>query len=161
MGGRHCETERTVTFTRTGDADLSSLPNPGNQRARVASPAAAWHGRYHGTATPNTNRAASSWDSTFLTDCLRSGERCVTYSTNENGFDIQIFADNKWVFNFDGNSNCAAGGTAPTKINWEFPLPEPPQDPITLITGRGHREITGGGCAGAYDEDVKYDRTGN
>jgi serine/threonine-protein kinase len=42
-----CYNKRTVTFTRTGDTDLSTLPDPARQAPRVVSPAAGLHGRYH------------------------------------------------------------------------------------------------------------------
>jgi hypothetical protein len=49
----NCETERTVTFTRIGDVDLNSLPDPASQPVRVTSPATAWHGHYRITQTPD------------------------------------------------------------------------------------------------------------
>ena len=39
--------KRTVTFTRTGDVDINSLPDPATLPPRVVSPAEALHGRYH------------------------------------------------------------------------------------------------------------------
>jgi serine/threonine protein kinase, bacterial len=55
---------------------------------------------------------------------------------------------------------CAAGGTSHVKVSEEFPLPQPPQDPITLLTGHGHNESTGAACPSAdYDETLV--RTGD
>jgi Protein kinase domain len=156
-----CETERTVTFTRIGDVDTNSLPDPASQAVRIPSPAEGWHGRYHGTHTPlNRNIGIYHWDATYQTDCLRTGERCLSHALTG---DRIVFADGKWTYNFDGMSHCndRIGGSFPTKVSYEMPLPQPLQDPIALLTGRGHRETTGGNCAGSYDEDWKYERTGD
>ncbi|WP_414686308.1 serine/threonine-protein kinase [Mycobacterium sp.] len=154
-----CITERTVTFTRTGDVDTSKLPDPATQAPRVASPAEAWHGRYHGTRTPQDNHPPASWDSNLQTDCLRTGERCVSYDTEQTK--VYIFADGKWLWNFDGKSKCNGVQEFEDKSSWELPLPQPPQDPITLLTGHGHRDVIGSACARSYNENVKFERTGD
>ena len=158
-----CETERTVTFTRIGDVDTNSLPDPASQAVRVASPAGAWHGRYHGTHTPDTNQVKPvSWDTSVDTHCLRTGERCISYSHNDFESDKLLFADGKWAFNYDGNVPCQAGGSPTAHVHYELPLPQPPQDPIMLLVGHGRRAVTGGGaCANSYDEEWKYERTGD
>ncbi|WAC93197.1 serine/threonine-protein kinase [Mycobacterium sp. Aquia_213] len=154
-----CETERTVTFIRIGDVDVNSLPDPASEAPLVPSPAAAWHGHYHATKRRlDTSSKPTSWDATIETDCLRTGDRCMSDHHGAN----YPFADGKWTFNFDGTKPCDAGGSNPTKIYQEYPLPQPPQNPIPLLTGRGHRIVTGGnGCAGSYDEEVKFERTGD
>ena len=49
-----------------------------------------------------------------------------------------------------------------TKAYEEIPLSEPPQDPIALLIGLSHRDITGGGgCAGSHSEQLKFERTGD
>ncbi|OBF88485.1 hypothetical protein A5791_17610 [Mycobacterium sp. 852002-51163_SCH5372311] len=157
-----CETERTITFTRTGDVDLNSLPDPASQPVRVASAAEAWHGRYRITHTPaNTRFKAMSDDGTVQTTCLRTGERCVSVN-HGHGTDVYNFANGKWIYTYDGNQNCSAGGSVPTKVYWELPLPQPTQDPITQMTGFGHRDIAGSGaCAGSYNEALNVERTGD
>jgi serine/threonine protein kinase len=167
-GPPDCETERTVTFTRIGDVDLNTLPDPAGQPVRVPSPAEAWHGRYHGTHTAvNANKQPMSWDTSVETDCLRTGERCISSGQGDSeGSHSYIFAGGQWTYSFEGTSNCinrgSKVGTIQTKIYWELPLPQPPQHPITLLTGHGHRDATGGGsCAGSYDEEVKFERTGD
>jgi serine/threonine-protein kinase len=156
-GPNECQTERTVTFTRIGDVDLNSLPDPASQPVRVASPAEAFHGHYRETQTPDSSHwKTQTWDKPAVrTDCLRTGERCIS-----NAGDVYIFADGKWTYNFDGTGGCN-GGPAPTKRHWELPLPQPPQDPITLLTGHGHADITAGACASSYNEEVKFERTGD
>ena len=44
-------TKRTVTFTRTGDADVTKVPDPAALPPRAVSPAQALHGRYHEALT--------------------------------------------------------------------------------------------------------------
>jgi serine/threonine-protein kinase len=159
----NCETERTVTFTRIGDVDLNSLPDPDSQPLRVASPAAAWHGHYQLTQTPvNANKSPASRDISVETDCLRTGERCLSYVHESKGQNFYLFADGKWVLDFAGKTPCVSGGSDSTKTYWEFPLPQPLQDPITLLTGHGHKDVTGSAeCVGSYDEQVKFERTGD
>ncbi|OBA82675.1 hypothetical protein A9W99_11225 [Mycobacterium sp. 1164966.3] len=160
IGPPNCETDRTITFTRIGDVDLNSLPDPASQPVRVASPAAAWHGRYRGTTT-SPKRTTVSWDTSVETYCLRTGERCVSYEHSD-GSRHYFFADGKWVYNSDSQAPCAGHGSFPTKTDWVFPLPQPSQDPIRLLTGHGHTQVTGSTtCAGSYDQEVKYERTGD
>ncbi len=81
-----CGMKRTVTFTRTGDVDLDSLPDPAGQAPRVVSPAEALHGRYHPTRTSaNVGNLKITWpeyDYVVRTDCLRTGERCMSFFRN-------------------------------------------------------------------------------
>jgi serine/threonine-protein kinase len=41
-----------------------------------------------------------------------------------------------------------------------FALPQPPQDPITLLAGSGREEILGSSCPNT-DVDVQFTRTGD
>ncbi|EUA09938.1 anchored-membrane serine/threonine-kinase domain protein [Mycobacterium kansasii 732] len=41
----------------------------------------------------------------------------------------------------------------------QYPLPHPPQDPITTLTGHGNQEQTGS-CAANVDFDETFTRTG-
>jgi serine/threonine protein kinase len=157
-----CETDRTVTFTRIGDVDTNSLPDPAGQAARVPSPASAWHGRYHETSSPDTNRFKPySRDASVETACLRTGERCISYSHADTTYDIRIFADGKWTTDYVGTARCEDNNSFSTHFHSEFLLPQPPQDPITLLTGHAHNVATGSACAGTYDYEVKYERTGD
>lgn len=141
---KNCGTDRTVTFTRIGDVDLNSLPDPASQPVRVASPAEAWHGRYHETQTPDAKYNPSSENFFVQTDCLRTGERCVSVGKTDKGAEGYVFADGKWVTQFGGPSICPdPNQSVSDKYHWELPLPQPPQDPITLLTGHGHRDVTG------------------
>jgi hypothetical protein len=42
----------------------------------------------------------------------------------------------------------------------QYPLPQPPQDPITVLTGRGHYTITGD-CPFDSDFESRVERSGD
>jgi hypothetical protein len=156
-----CESKRTVTFTRTGDADINSLPDPASQPPRVASPAEALHGRYQQTTTyTNNNKNPAQSNYAVRTDCLRTGDRCMSYFHSPNTKLPLVFESVKWIEDLVGDAPCSTGGTSHIKVTAEYPLPQPPQDPITLLTGHGHLEGTGSKCVGG-DFDEKYVRTGD
>jgi serine/threonine protein kinase, bacterial len=46
------------------------------------------------------------------------------------------------------------------KLTAEYPLPDPLQDPIPLLTGHGSNVTTGSACTGGDFED-KFERTGD
>ena len=123
-----CAEKRTVTFTRTGDVDVNSLPDPGSLPPRVASPAEALHGRYHLTRT-FANGAPSNQDGpAVITDCLRTGDRCMSYF-HSGSFDTpMVFSGGNWNMNVEHDEdapNC--GGPVGVKITGQYPLPQPPQ----------------------------------
>jgi hypothetical protein len=68
--------------------------------------------------------------------------------------------EGKWSLNRVADQPCPAGGTTHTKDTVEYPLPQPAQNPVTLLTGRGHQEDTGSKCAG-FDYADKFVRTGD
>jgi hypothetical protein len=156
-----CANERTVTFTRTGDVDVSSLPDPGTLPARVVSPAEALHGRYHQSSVqPNGFREQN--DYVARTDCLRAGDRCMTLFHRPPGSAMAlVFADGKWVYDREFDAPCSRGGVTHARIVVPFPLPAPPQDPVALIAGHGHEELTGAPGCGSTDVDVKFARVGD
>jgi serine/threonine protein kinase, bacterial len=153
--------KRTVTFTRTGDPDLARVPDPASLPPRAASPSTALHGRYHETITyANGGSAPGQDDLTVRTVCLRTGERCMSLFHAIDGVVPLVFSGNKWTRDDEGTVPCNLGGTAHIKLSAEYPLPDPLQDPISLLTGRGHNETTGSACAGGAFED-KFERTGD
>ncbi|MGO9507647.1 MAG: hypothetical protein ACLPXZ_09995 [Mycobacterium sp.] len=157
----NCHAERSVTFTRISDVDLTSLPDPASQPPRVISPANALHGRYHITATLDDTRPPSSSDLSIETDCLRTGERCVSYQHATGEYATLVFAEDNWTYGMDGTRPCHDGGTAQDTVEWTLPLPQPPQNPITLLTGRERLQVNGTACAGWYGGALKYERTGD
>jgi Protein kinase domain len=158
-----CAEKRTVTFTRTGDVDVNSLPDPSNLPARVASPAEALHGRYHMTRK-FANGAPSNQDGpAVITDCLRTGDRCMSYF-HSGSFDTpMVFSGGNWNMNVEHDEdapNC--GGQVGVKITGQYPLPQPPQMPITLLAGHGHLSENGSApCDVNVDFDETYTRIGD
>jgi serine/threonine-protein kinase len=155
-----CGSKRAVTFTRTGDVDVNSLPDPATQPPRAVSAAEALHGHYHETVTSAGGQ--DEYDYVVRTDCLRTGDRCMSYFNNPDRALPLVFADGKWSWDRDApDTPCLPGGTTHAKLAATYPLPAPPQDPITLLTGHGYVENTGL-CAhlpGAFDDN--FVRTGD
>jgi hypothetical protein len=153
-----CAEKRTVTFTRTGDVDVNSLPDPTKLARRVVSPGEALHGVYHisrvftGGAMPPQNA-----DETVRTDCLRTGERCVSYFYSKTTDTPMVFSDDKWVFDIYHVAETSPGCSNLTVTSHaEYPLPVPPQNPVTLLKGHGHHEQTGNCMANVdWDETIK------
>jgi serine/threonine-protein kinase len=153
--------KRTVTFTRTGDPDLAKAPDPASLPPRAASPSTALRGRYHETITyANGGSAPGQDDLTVRTVCLRTGDRCMSLFHAIDGVVPLVFSGDKWTRDDEGTVPCNSGGTAHIKLSAEYPLPDPLQDPIPLLTGHGHNETTGSTCAGGAFED-KFERTGD
>lgn len=161
----NCYSKRNVTFTRTGDADISALANPADQPARIVTPALSLHGMYHlvttytsGPRPPKPQEA----DYSVETVCLRSGDRCISRfvrTDGSSGTQLLVFADNVWTRNDEYDASCPTGGTSHVKINGTFPLPSPAQDPIGLLTGTGFKDESGSACVGGNYE-MKFNRTG-
>jgi serine/threonine-protein kinase len=153
--------KRTVTFTRTGDPDLTKVPDPASLPPRAVSPSTALRGRYHETITyANGGSAPGQDDLTVQTVCLRTGDRCISLFHAIDGVVPLVFSGGKWSRDDEGTVPCNTGGTAHIKLSAEYPLPEPLQDPIPLLTGHGHNETTGSTCTGGDFED-KFERTGD
>jgi serine/threonine-protein kinase len=157
-----CSTaKRAVTFTRTGDPDLSKVPDPAALPPRAASPSTALRGRYHETITyANGGSAPGQDDLTVRTVCLRTGDRCMSLFHAIDGVVPLVFSSGKWTRNDEGTVPCNLGGTVNIKLSAEYPLPDPLQDPIPLLMGHGHNVTTGSACAGGDFED-KFERTGD
>lgn len=155
-----CGFKRTVTFTRTGDVDVANLPDPASQAPRVMSPAEALHGRYHGTLT-YYDGSKSDDDYVVRTDCLRRGERCISYLRSPDALVQLVFANGKWTRDNQWDKPCFDGATSHVTSTAELPLPQPPQDPITLLTGHGHLELSGSACADSGDYDARFERIGD
>jgi serine/threonine-protein kinase len=158
-----CANKRAVTFTRTGDVDVSTLPDPNTLPPRVVSPAEAVRGRYHESdVTPSGFKGQQ--DYVVRTDCLRTGERCMSFFHAPPASAMAlVFAGSEWVYDREFDGRCSKGGTAHVRIIAHFPLPQPAGDPIALLTGHGHEDVTNssGTNCGSTDVDVKFARTGD
>jgi serine/threonine protein kinase, bacterial len=153
--------KRRVTFTRTGDPDVARIPDPAVLPPRAASPASALHGRYHETITyANGSSAPGQDDLTVRTECLRSGDRCMSLFHAPDGVVPLVFSGGKWTRDDEGTVPCNLGGTAHIKLTAEYPLPDPLQEPIPLLTGKGQNVTTESACSGGDFED-RFERTGD
>ena len=73
-----------------------------------------------------------------------------------------VFGGGKWIEDLEQDISCPSGAPAHVKFTAEFPLPQPPQDPITLLTSHGgHQELTGSCDVHSFDEDLRIVRTGD
>jgi serine/threonine-protein kinase len=124
------------------------------------SAAAALRGQYRKTdAYANGQNAEATF--AIQTYCLRTGKRCLSFWLNGDQFKTLIFTQDGWVLSTtSSDSKCQAGGRAHKEISLEYPLPQPEQDPITRLTGRGHYTITGD-CPFNSDFDSRVERTGD
>jgi hypothetical protein len=157
-----CGTTRTVTFARTGDVEVASLPDPGSQARRVVTPAEGLRGHYRRTFTWPGRRAPTVSETTVNTSCLRTGDRCLSYFHDVNTADVMIFADGKWTWNTDHDYDCSPTQRTHTTGTAEYPLPAAAPNPIILLTGQGHSEVPpGNACSGSFDFQSKYERIGD
>jgi serine/threonine-protein kinase len=157
-----CARNQQVTFTRTGDVGKNvSIADPEGQTPRAASPAEGLHGRYQETDTYTDGNRSAEVNFDIQTYCLRTGQRCLSYWLNPGDAKILVFSQNQWVLaTTSADSKCTDGGAAHREITLQYPLPQPPQNPITLLTARGHYTITGA-CPFNSDFDSRVERTGD
>lgn len=149
-----------MTFTRTGDVDVNSLPDPGSLPPRVVSPAEALHGHYHQTINFSNGAPNAERDVAVRTDCLRTGDGCMSYFEGGDYVAPLVFGGGKWEWDQAYDAACPSGGTSHVRVTAEFALPQPSQDPITLLAGNGHDQETGSACASG-DITTKFVRTGD
>ncbi|BDB45187.1 MULTISPECIES: serine/threonine-protein kinase [Mycobacterium] len=158
-----CYSKRTVTFTRTGDPDGTNVPDPTKLAARVVSPAEALRGNYHLLTTYTGPDAPKPQEADYSVDtfCLRTGDRCLSRFVRNASTGTQLlqFANNVWTRDDEYDAACPAGGTSHVKIKGTFPLPEPPEDPIAVLSGNGVKDESGSSCKGG-PYDMKFTRTG-
>jgi hypothetical protein len=157
-----CARNQQVTFTRTGDVQKTGgIADPQAQPSRVTSPAAALHGRYQESDIYADGGRNAEVNFDIQSYCLRNGQRCLSYWSNPNDAKILVFSQNQWVLTTTtADTQCKNGGRAHREISLQYPLPQPSQDPITQLTGRGHYAVTGD-CPFNSDFDSRVQRTGN
>ncbi|MDT5290129.1 MAG: eukaryotic-like serine/threonine-protein kinase [Mycobacterium sp.] len=156
-----CSGKGTVTFARTGSLEDNTVPDPAALPPRVTSPAEALRGHYH--LTRNFTNGSPQQDLLYsvTTDCLRTGARCMSYFHAPSDFRPLVFSDGKWVSELEFDGKCPApGGPTHLKYTAEFPLPQPPEDPITKLIGHGRQEQTGT-CAADTAVTETFTRTGD
>ncbi len=160
-----CYIKRTATFTRTGDADVASVPDPEKLPPRKLSKALYLHGIYHSkvTVTGASTKPPEEGDYSVDTICLRDGDRCLSrfLQTDGSGRDqLFIFENDAWTRNTEEDNPCPAGGTSHTRLTAVFPMPNPAPDPLVQLTGGGLSTVTGSACTGGHYDEV-FTRTGD
>ena len=156
-----CADKRNVSFTRTGDVDVDSLPDPGTQPPRVVSPAQGLRGHYRLMRIFTNGLPQQQLNTAVGTDCLRTGDRCMSYFHEPSADQPLVFGGGRWTWNVDADITCPhSGDTAHMKSSGQYPLPQPPGDPIAKLTGRAHQEQTAP-CALNTDFDETFTRTGD
>ncbi len=155
----NCEERRTVTFTRTGDAP-AGLPDPATLPPRVPSVAEAFHGRYARTLAVAGRGTQPEGDSPGVTNCLRTGDRCMSFFHFDSGDAPLIFAGSSWTWDEVSSGKCPDGSPTTVRISATYPLPQPTADPLPSLTGHGHWAQTGT-CSVNVDLDDTFTRTGD
>ena len=157
-----CFLKRSVTFTRTSDTDVAPLPDPASLPRRVVSPAGALHGRYE-SATIYAN--GDKWVDQLgvRTDCLRTGDRCVSafLDTKNDTDQVFVFANGTWTRNTEFDSNCSLGGTAHVTSTASLQIPQPVVDPIPSLAGHGYADLAPGSKCRSQAYDESFTRTGD
>jgi hypothetical protein len=158
-----CNEKRTLTFTRTGDVDVNSLPDPSALPPRKGSPAEALHGRYHVTRKFKKGIPPQQGDEAVVTDCLRSGERCMSYFHSKTTDTPLVFDGTNWTEHVEHDDNDpGCGGAVYGKVTGQYALPQPPQNPIMTLVGHDHLDESGGpNCQWSVDFDETFTRTGD
>jgi hypothetical protein len=161
-----CREKQTVTFTRTGDVDPKSVPDPATFTPRAVSPAQALHGHYHEKriyGDPRLKPDEADWG--VSTDCLRTGDRCMSYFHSPAGSIglPAVFAAGNWTIDLEKDDKCPDGTMYHGSQITQLPLPAPPQDPITQLTGNGRLSATQSPCQIALDTTINqtFTRTGD
>jgi hypothetical protein len=157
-----CFIRRTATLTRTGDTDIAQLPDPALKDPRVVSPAEALHGRYDSQTTYANGHKTGVFKYGVRTDCLRTGDRCMSFFLTAGGYyEPQVFANGAWTLNEDMDDTCSSGGTYHATFTATMALPQPLQDPITSLVGHGYANVPAGVSCPSQAYDETYTRTGD
>lgn len=159
-----CTGQRTLELTRVADVNPRiQLADPNTVPPRAPSPATALRGSYTysqthrptGTTFPIENYHGE-------THCLRTGERCQTLLLGDNDAVLALtFAGDQWTESTPPlPADCPGTTTSRYVTTSGFDLPQPPVDPLPVLTGRAHQVVTGG-CDSTFDLDLELRRTGD
>jgi serine/threonine-protein kinase len=160
-----CASKRAVNLTPTrGSGTAGQAIDPALEPALRTSPGAALRGTYTYTQTyPETGEVFPPHDYRATTHCLRTGERCVTLmsTVDTNNLFVMLYGGGHFTATFpEGNAQCTDGvGKVRQTSRDDLPLPQGPQDPIIMLTGKSFQEYTGD-CPAKIELDVRLQRTG-
>ena len=161
-----CYIKRTATFTRTGDADIASMPDPAKLPPRKLPKALNLHGIYRSRITVTGANAKPREDLDYSVDtiCLRDGDHCLSRFLEVppgTRHELLTYETGGWKRNEEEESPCPAGGTTHTLWTANFHLPDPAPEPIIELKGSGKSEVSGSACTGGYFYDEVFTRIGN
>ena len=71
-----------------------------------------------------------------------------------------VFSDGNWNMDIEHEETFTGCTALYVKSTGQYPLPQPPQDPIPVLTGHGHHEQFGS-CAMSIDFNETLTRTGD
>ncbi len=111
-----CYSKRSVTFTRTCDANIAGVTDPASLPARVASPALGLRGFYRSRVTGGGQTKPGDQDFSVDTFRLRAGDRCLSRFVLTDFTDHQLFMfASGGTRNTDYDIPCAAAGQATSR----------------------------------------------
>ena len=84
---------------------------------------------------------------------------CFRYFHAPADFRPLVFSSGTWALDTTSDGKCDDGRLFNLRATGQYPLPQPAQNPIPLLTGHGHWEQTGA-CAVTADFDETFTRTG-
>jgi serine/threonine protein kinase len=116
--------------------------------------------RYPSTRTFTNGLPNLQADYTVTTDCLRTGDRCMSYFHEPSDFRPLVFSSGNWTLDTQSEGDCPDGSVFNLKATGQYPLPQPPQNPIPTLTGRGQWEQSDP-CAVSVGFDETFTRTGD
>jgi hypothetical protein len=158
----NCNTSRTINLTRTGDVDIAAIEDPAALPPRKPSPAAGFRGHYRYSSS-RQGGASHEVVGSVQTRCLRTVERCMSYFNEVSSAEPFVFADGQWILHYNAPVSCgsAAGPRVRIDRSATMELPMPTSDPIDVLVGHGHEEVSSGPCNGNQDYDLRFERTGD
>jgi serine/threonine-protein kinase len=71
-----------------------------------------------------------------------------------------VFSGGNWTLDTESDGNCPNGSLFSLKATGQYPLPQPHQDPISVLTGHGQWNQSDP-CAVSVGFDETFTRTGD
>jgi len=85
----------------------------------------------------------------------------MSYFHSPSDFRPLVFSGGNWTSDLEFDGKCPPpGGPTHLKFTAQYPMPQPPQDPITPLIGHGRQEQTGT-CAASTAVTETFTRTGD